>query len=650
MLMGPTMLSLPLNRRFMGIALFCCLFALTACLDTSDSDVLVVEEEGQPAPQEDDSIDDTNNPGDDIINTPADNYGKNTLNAASPLAVNIAPFAAWTPGWVLIDGFAKTQPWISNLCNSDAWGSGPALNRDAQGWVTSLASNQCADTLAFGSQAGHYPDGEYVVLFEGEGSLSFRWDVQPEVAHIQGDNIELKNGLKRLTFTLAKADQTDLGIGIRVSSVGASPLKNIRLILPGGMCGRSSTELDYFAFCQTDRGGTGTCPVTESCFDFEDIYWDRFSDSIASMNQPKAIFHPLYAASYQQYRAIRFMKWLRPEDSEVQHWSERVTVQDQSFSDDTKGLPIEYILAYANLLNTDAYVNVPMMANDDYVTQYAQLMNSGLNSPLKMYLEYGNEIFNPVTPLPYGHALASANASSSGIPSTDSDLIKTAKFTARRSSEIFDIFDAHITDSASRLIKVLVGFNPLSDYTLNVLDFEGAATKADALAINGYIGPNRLYVDSVAAFDAMNVEQILQEINLGNVVNSESSLQELSQNYVTHAAYASDRGLQLIAYEGGNFMQTTGAPQATIDAFFALNRDSRLGDAFVENVNNFQQAGATAFFYFLNEDFWTHEGAFGAMRYQDETRSEAPVFDTLMTYIEQTVCWWDDCERSVQNE
>ncbi len=632
----------------------CCLFliGLTACLHSEDSTITVVEE-ADPAPQENDDPADDPNAGDDPADDDpiaTDTYGQNTLNATSPLAVNIAPFAAWSPGWVLIDGFAKTQPWISNLCNSDVWGSGPALNLDDNGWVTSLATNQCADTLAFGSQAGHYPDGEYVVLFEGEGSLSIRWDVDPEVTHNQGANIETKNGLKRLTFNMAKSAQTDLGIGVRISSVGSSPLKNIRMILPGGMCGRSATQLDYFKFCQTPRGGTGSCAVDESCFDFEDIYWDRFSDTTATMNKPKAILHPLYAATYQQYRAIRFMKWLRPEDSEITDWNERVTVQTQSFSDDTLGVPVEYILAYANLLNVDAYVNVPMKATDDYVTQYAQLMNTGLNDHLKMYLEYGNEIFNPVTPLPYGHALAKANEVGSGIPSTDSDLIKTAKFTARRSSQIFDIWDAHITNSTQRLIKVLVGFNPLSDYTLNVLDFESASSKADALAINGYIGPNRLYVDSVPAFDAMNVEQILQEINLGNVINSESSLLELKQNYITHAAYASDRNLQLISYEGGNFMQIVGGSQTVVDNYFTLNRDSRLADAFVANFNNFQSAGATTFFFFLNEDFWTHEGAFGARRYQDESRSDAPVFDGLMTYIEQTLCWWDGCERSLPTQ
>ena len=624
---------------------------LGGCIDLESSDESIEVIEDPNASDEPNDEDDETDPVDDsdLDDNPIadDHYGENTLNANSPLAVNIAPFAAWTPGWVLMDVFPKSQPWISNLCNSDVWQSGPALSLDANGWVPSLSTNQCADTLIFGSMAGHYPEGQYVVLWEGDGDLSIRWDIQPEVAHVQGSEAQMSNGLNRLTFNITTAQQTDLGIGIRIAGQAENYIKNIRMIAPGGMCGRSETELNYFKYCQTARGGEGSCALDESCYDFEDIYWDRFTQTADEMNNPKPVFHPLYASTYQQYRAIRFMKWLRPEDNHVENWSDRVPLHNQNFTDDERGFAIEYPLAFANLLNADAYLNVPMMTNDDYVTQYAQLVDNGLNENLKIYLEYGNEIFNPVTPLPYGYALDQANEAGSGIPNSDSDLIKIAKFAGRRSVEIFDIWDNQITESSERLIKVLVGFNPLSDYTLNVLDFENAATHADALAINGYIGPNRLYVDNVAAFDAMSVNNILQEITLGNVINSEGSLVELNQNYITHAAYAADRNLQLIAYEGGNFMQTTGAGQSVVDKFFTLNRDSRLSDAFVSNFENFEAAGATTFFYFLNEDFWTDEGAFGARRYQDESREEAVVFDGLMNYIESTVCWWNNCERTL---
>ena len=205
--------------KYLSLALLCFwILGLAACIDleSSDDSIEVVEDpnDGDPADEEPNGNDPDENNEDPVA---SDHYGKNTLNAQSPLAVNIAPFAAWTPGWVLMDVFPKSQPWISNLCNSEVWESGPALSLDDHGWVTSLSDNQCADTLIFGSMAAHYPEGQYVVLWEGDGDLSIRWDVQPEVSHTQGNQAQISNGLNRMTFDITTAQQTDLGIGLRIA-------------------------------------------------------------------------------------------------------------------------------------------------------------------------------------------------------------------------------------------------------------------------------------------------------------------------------------------------------------------------------------------------------------------------------------------------
>ncbi len=574
-------------------------------------------------------------------------YGKNTLNAQSPLAINIAPFQAWTPGWVLMDVFPKSQGWVSNLCDSDVFNSGPDLTLDEAGWVAATPNNVCADTSVFAEQAGHYPTGTYVLLWEGEGTLAAQWDVEPPVEHVVGTAIEQKNGLNRMTFDIEAEDQTALGIGIRVRDVTENYIHNIRLIPPGGVCGRSAEQLDYFKYCASARGGAGVCSSDESCFDFEEVYWDRFTDSIVSMNQPKPVFHPLYLSTYQQYRAIRFMKWSRVEDSEIEAWDDRILVHHYPFTDNEDGFPYEYMAALTNLLNADAYLNVPMMVDDHYVREYARLMDDLVADHLKIYLEYGNEIFNSVQPLPYGYALEQANLAGSGIPSSDSDLVKAGKFAGRRSAQIFDIWDEEISNAESRLVKVIVGFNPLPDYTLAALDFENSFEKANALAINGYIGPNRNFVDSTAAFDAMTVDEILQEITLGNVINSGSSLVELNSHYESHVAMANVRNLVLLAYEGGNFMEIDGGGDTVTNRYFQLNRDARLVEAFVQNFRNFEDAGAQLFFYFLNEDLWNDQGVFGARQYQDQIREEAPTFDGLMNYIESTPCWWSGCAKTL---
>ena len=44
-------------------------------------------------------------------------FGSNTLNQTSPMATNVAPMESWTPGWVLVDAFAKARDWSPILCD-----------------------------------------------------------------------------------------------------------------------------------------------------------------------------------------------------------------------------------------------------------------------------------------------------------------------------------------------------------------------------------------------------------------------------------------------------------------------------------------------------------------------------------------------------
>lgn len=77
-----------------------------------------------------------------------------------------------------------------------------------------------------------------------------------------------------------------------------------------------------------------------------------------------------------------------------------------------RGAPWELLVQMANASNCDLWINVPVLADDTYLTKLAQLMKYGsdgvnpytsaqanpvyppLNSNLKLYIEYGNEIWN----------------------------------------------------------------------------------------------------------------------------------------------------------------------------------------------------------------------------------------------------------------
>jgi PA14 domain len=136
--------------------------------------------------------------------------------------------------------------------------------------------------------------------------------------------------------------------------------------------------------------------------------------------------HPAGTMIGAQFRAfaagftgIRFMDYLATNGNQQRQWSDRVkpgdATQFQSVSGygwQGKGGSLENLVIIANETGKDIWINVPLLANDDYVTKLAQLLAYGsdgttpytspqanpayppLNSNLKAYIEYSNEIWN----------------------------------------------------------------------------------------------------------------------------------------------------------------------------------------------------------------------------------------------------------------
>lgn len=95
--------------------------------------------------------------------------------AAPPVArpamgINLAGPADWNTELPFVDAFRLARQWISQR-RGEAWGKGPPLNVDDQGWVRRLEPNCFAETPLCTIDDGHYPSGEWTVLWEGEGKV-----------------------------------------------------------------------------------------------------------------------------------------------------------------------------------------------------------------------------------------------------------------------------------------------------------------------------------------------------------------------------------------------------------------------------------------------------------------------------------------------
>ncbi len=365
-----------------------------------------------------------------------------------------------------------------------------------------------------------------------------------------------------------------------------NPLSNIRFIMPG----------------------------------FEDTY----------QTQP---FHPMFLARLSGMKALRFMEWERTNNSSVQAWSDRPMPTDYTFS--WRGVPLETMIQLANTLGVNPWFNMPHLATDDYVRQFATVVSQQLNPNLRAYIEYSNETWN-------GQFSQNSYVENMGLGfGLSSDpTIAGADYTALRSVQIFAIWKG-VFAGTSRLVRVLPSQAANAWMSQQLVTFQNAYGYADALAIApyfsmcsdaqaggfGFLGDPST-VDQVAS---MTVDQIL-DIELGHVRGC--ALAEITST----AAVAQQYGLSLLAYEGGQSLIGVGSAQndqQLVSLFKAANRDSRMQDIYTEFLQNWKSSGGDLFMHYADVSPYTQYGNFGSLEYQDQDPSTAPKYQALINFAAQ---------------
>src|SRR6185295_5720065 len=164
-----------------------------------------------------------------------------------------------------------------------------------------------------------------------------------------------------------------------------------------------------------------------------------------------------------------------------------------------------------------------------------------LRSDLKAYVEYSNEVWN-------GSFQQSSYARKRGLALglSANDFQAQLFYYAKRSVETFDIWEKEFGDS-KRFVRVLSAAvaNPWS--SVQVLDFQGAFKKADALAIAPYFGNQLGSPATQSRTQAMNLDALFAELETVALPMTRKMIE-------SHAAIARAHGLPLLAYEGGQHL------------------------------------------------------------------------------------------------
>lgn len=191
-----------------------------------------------------------------------------------------------------------------------------------------------------------YSAGTYTLSYEGTGNVSIGG-----LGEILDDTRVVENGLTLASVQVGEPSGEAL-LHLRISDVDPNdPVRNLRLIVPG-----------YEA--STDQA-------------FREEFTHRLSP----------------------FSAIRFMDWADTNNSEAISWADRRlpsdSIQTTGFGDKSQGgVAWELMIQLANEVGTDAWINVPHQADDNYIRELAKLWRDNLNPGSKLIVEYSNEPWN----------------------------------------------------------------------------------------------------------------------------------------------------------------------------------------------------------------------------------------------------------------
>jgi len=485
-------------------------------------------------------------------------------NESAAMGVNLGGIVDWNSAIPFTDVFTHARPWIPQLQDNSVWDTGAPLDIGPNGYPASLAPGQAAGTVLITSQGTNYPAGEYVCLYEGTGQLDFRLDAQIVSSEPGRLVVQVQPTADGLTHM--KVLQTD----------PADPVRNIRLLLPG----------------------------------FEATYQQQR-------------FHPDFLESLANFRVLRFMDWMRTNNSTQSSWENRST--PTFFSQGTgRGVCVEYMVELCNELGVDPWFCMPHLADDDYVTQFATYVRDNLRSDLRAYVEHSNEVWNGI----FDQAdYAQQRGLELGL--SQNPFEAQLRYHSQRSVEIFQLWEVVFAGS-DRMVRVLAAqhANPWTGTT--VMDWQSAYLSADAYATAPYFG---------GSFGTPGNAEITRTWTVAQLVDA-CAEDILSQRTTTvqNEMEASSRGLALLAYEGGQHLVGVGGWEndGQLTALFhATNRDPGMRALYLDDLSGWHAAaGGGVHVAFSHIGEYSKWGSWGLLERQTQDPLTAPKWMGIVDFLE----------------
>jgi len=527
------------------------------------------------------------------------------------VGMNLENVVDWSPAWTFTDAFQASRPWIAHAVDLGTggliWDVGDSrpLDLDEAGNVASLATwteggrtlRHAAGTLIFREIGGAYPAGIYRAEWSGTGTVAFGFDARV-----------VASGRTTAGINWADLDvtPTDAGISLRIEAIDpADPVRDIHVWMPDWQGRRFAGE-------RWQPGAT-------------------FSP-----------FHPLFLERLAPFDVIRFMGMQETNSSDIVTWSDRRAGTDARQSSGpggspseplVNGLSLEYMVQLANDLDADPWFNMPHMADDGFVANFATYVRDHLEPGRKVYVEWANEVWN------FGWGFEASQWVAGQLSLPENAGLDHWQVAGREAKRDLDIWSTVFAGQESRLVRVAAGWAAV-DWVTNRIA-ESMAGSFDAIAIAPYITPTDAQRESSSA--ATTVDRVLADTraNIAASVEWVTAHDRLAREWSERLG----RGIGLVAYEGGPHLDGRGAAYQA--AFHAATNDPRMGDIYRDYLRAVDAAGLDLYvdFQFTGADGAAPWGDFAKLHRMDQPLAEAHRYRAVVAAADGSL--WDSPQPPV---
>ncbi|MEI6603333.1 MAG: hypothetical protein WCL54_07580, partial [Clostridia bacterium] len=488
------------------------------------------------------------------------NPGTTTANAAgetykAKLGVNIEGLCDW----------ARTNMFVDVMKTSRAWGTAaapwtPITTVTAAGWPTTDAGVVLFADCISGGVTYNDITGTYKLSFTGQATIA------PSACSFTVANQVYANGITTADI-IVPSGQGQMMMTFTNTSGGVS---NVKLIRPGYPA--NTTQ----------------------------------------------VFTNEFLASLDSFSTIRFMDYLATNNQEEtgiltsQEWATRRLPTDASQAGTLRGQTggcYEHLVQLANVTGKDVWVDVPSNASDDYVIQMATFLKNNLNTGIKVYVEYSNEVWNwQFSQAQNNLARASADPDANGSYS---------KMYAKRTYQISQLFkQVYGAPAMNTTVRVTLawqfGWSPPDYYPNEMLTFLNTKYGAPSAYIYSLsIAP---YFAEPLAVDCTSVAAV------HSYMTQSSNNSVAAKNLFLWLA----RDFNLVGgvncYEGGPHHQ--GQVTTNLDIRNAAHRDAGMTAILTNELkNNWFDLGGGLFMYFTLCGGYSQYGAWGLTEQMTNTNT-----------------------------